>query len=120
MKLRNLILAASVLGLLTPAAILAADTAEATPTAAAPSEKSADSNTAPKEDAKEADKPAPKAKPKSSALCAPSTGSILRPSAKNGCTASTQPMRTFTQEDIERTGETSVAQALRKLDPRFQ
>ena len=118
MKLRNLILAVGLVGLLAPAAVLAADT-EATPATAAPAEKSADNTAAPKEDTKEAEKPAPKAKPKSSALCARSTGSILRPSAKNGCTASTLPMRSFTQDELQSTGEIDIATALRKLDPSF-
>jgi hypothetical protein len=121
MKLRNMILAIGVVGLLAPASLLAEDAAATpattTPATAAPAEKSADNTAAPKEEAKEAEKPAAKAKPKSSALCARSTGSILRPSPKSGCTASTQPMRTFTQDDIARTGEMNVASALRKLDP---
>lgn len=59
-------------------------------------------------------------KPKAT-QCEKVTGSIIRPSEKKECkSASSQPMRTYTKEDIDRTGEISVAQALRKLDPRFQ
>jgi hypothetical protein len=119
MKLRNLMLAIGVAGLLAPVSLMAADP-ETTPAAtAAPTEKSVDNTAVPSEGAKETDKAAPKAKSKSSSLCAPSTGSILRQSAKNGCRASTLPMRSFNQDDLQRTGEIDIAQALRKLDPRF-
>jgi hypothetical protein len=107
MKLRNLIIGVGVLGLLGPASLLAADTASDTPavataTAAAPT--------------KVADATKPKA-----TQCDKVTGSVIRPSKRSDCKSTgALPMRTYTQEDIERTGEISVAQALRKLDPRFQ
>lgn len=103
MKPRNLLVVAAFLGLLAPASLLAADAA---------SDPAAVSNTA-AAPAKVADAHKPKA-----ANCDRVTGSIIRPSAKRECkSASSQPMRTYTQEDIQRTGEMDVANALRKLDP---
>ena len=105
MRLRNLIIGVGVLGLLAPASLLAAD---------------APSDTAVTATVDTAVKAADATKPKAT-QCEKVTGSVIRPSEKKECkSASSQPMRTYTKEDIERTGEISVAQALRKLDPRFQ
>ena len=93
MKLRNLMLTLGVAGLLAPAALLAADT------------------TAPA---------APKEKTKASAPCERISGSIIRPTMKNGCKPTAQPFRTYTAEDLERTGETDLNQALRKVDTIFR
>ncbi len=111
-----------VAGLLAPASLMAADAAapppatDAATTAVAPATAEAPAAAAPKEGVKEAEKADQKAKPKSTTYCSPATGSLLRKPAKNGCTASAQPLRTYSQDDLQRTGEIKISQALRKLD----
>ena len=52
--------------------------------------------------------------------CRPATDTRIRRTKVAGCeNKSAQPTRTYTKEDLERTGETDTLQALRKLDPRF-
>jgi hypothetical protein len=92
MKLRNLIFMLGVAGLLASAQLLAADTTPA----------------------------ADPAKPKATGPCDRVTGSNITPSRKDGCKSSVQPNRTYTKDDIDRTGETDLAQALRKMDPSFR
>jgi hypothetical protein len=46
------------------------------------------------------------------------SGTHVRQKAPN-C-ASTAPMRSYGQQDLERTGETDLGQALKKLDPIFR
>lgn len=48
--------------------------------------------------------------------CIRHTGTRLKVRDKNGCIA-TAPGRSYSRDDIERTGETDVADALRRLDP---
>lgn len=60
---------------------------------------------------------APKAKPIEK-LCPPPTASRVRRKADE-CPKGAQQMSTYTQEDLQRTGEINNAEALRKLDPRF-
>jgi hypothetical protein len=96
MKLRHLIHTLGVAALLAPATLLAAE--PATDTTAATAKKS-----------------------KAYLGCERVTGTSIIPSQKNGCKSSSSlPMRAYTQEEIQRTGETDLNQALRKLDPRFQ
>lgn len=53
--------------------------------------------------------------------CEQITGSrIVRPQNRTSCGESKQPMKTFSQEEIQATGETDLANALRRLDPAFQ
>jgi hypothetical protein len=52
------------------------------------------------------------------AKCAAVTGSHIRPKVENGCEAR-KPNRSYTLEDIQRTGEIDLNQALRRLDPMF-
>jgi hypothetical protein len=52
------------------------------------------------------------------ATCALISGSHIRPRLENGCEAP-KPFRSYTQEDLQRTGETDLNEALRKLDPIF-
>jgi cbb3-type cytochrome oxidase cytochrome c subunit len=59
------------------------------------------------------------AKPKHPASCENVSGTRILPSPKNACHAAIQPMRTYTKEDLDRTGEFSMAEALRKIDPIF-
>ncbi len=59
------------------------------------------------------------AKPVKVKECVPVSGTRIRPSPATGCRSSVQPMRTYTQEDIQRTGQIDLNQALRMLDPIF-
>ncbi|MEO8306604.1 MAG: hypothetical protein ABI616_01020 [Pseudomonadota bacterium] len=99
MKLRMLILSVGIAGLLGPATILAADTE---PTKPAPTDQAS-------------------AKPKTKTYvgCDRVTGTAIRPSTKNDCKSSVQPYRVYTQDELQRTGESNIADALRKLDPIF-
>jgi hypothetical protein len=56
------------------------------------------------------------AKPKA---CEYISGSRMRPSLAEGCRTASGPLRVFSQEDLQRTGEIDMNQALRKLDPIF-
>ena len=65
---------------------------------------------------------APSAKPKAAASgiaanCEIQTGTRIR--HKTGDCNHTFPLRTYTQADLQSTGETNLAQALRQLDPIF-
>jgi hypothetical protein len=93
MKLRPLVLCFSVAALISPLAALAADAT--TPPAASAKAK----------------------KP----TCETSTASRIQASPAQNCRQnSSSPTRTYTQEDLQRTGEINTVEALRKLDPRFQ
>jgi hypothetical protein len=46
--------------------------------------------------------------------------SRIRRSKADDCAKETQPTRTFTQRDLENTGQFDTAEALRRLDPRLQ
>jgi hypothetical protein len=59
------------------------------------------------------------AKPAKAKVCENISGSRIRPSLAEGCRSASGPLRTFTQEDLQRTGEIDLNQALRKLDPIF-
>jgi curli biogenesis system outer membrane secretion channel CsgG len=61
---------------------------------------------------------APKAKPVEK-LCDPPTSSRVRKSKTEECPKGAKQMSTYTQEDLQSTGETDTVEALRKLDPRF-
>lgn len=52
--------------------------------------------------------------------CEAISGSRIRPSAANNCQSAHGPLRTFTNEDLQRTGEIDINQALRKLDTIFR
>jgi hypothetical protein len=55
------------------------------------------------------------------AKCTQAPGSHIRLAKPEECAkAARGPYRSYSKEDIERTGETDVGEALRKLDPRFQ
>jgi hypothetical protein len=58
-------------------------------------------------------------KPPKPATCALNPGSHIRPRIENGCEAP-KPFRSYTQEDLQRTGEIDLNEALRKLDPIFR
>ncbi len=99
MKYRNALLAATMAALLSPLAI----------------------------SAEEATKKAAEEKPQKveSVECETVTGSRIKAAKptkdKSGkCTTSSSPMRTYTKDDIEMTGETDLNEALRKLDPSFR
>jgi hypothetical protein len=47
----------------------------------------------------------------------PQTGTLIRPGSDGRCPSNGSHVKVFTNEDIERTGEINVSQALRKLDP---
>ncbi len=59
------------------------------------------------------------AKPARPKACEYISGSRMRPSVADGCRTASGPLRVFTQEDLQRTGEIDMNQALRKLDPIF-
>jgi hypothetical protein len=105
MRLRNLLLSLAVAGLLAPATLLAADGDSPKPTA--------DKPTTDKAEAK------PDAKPKAAVTCEHVTGTRIQPSPKNGCKSPVTPYRTFSQEELQRTGEIDQGEALKKLDPIF-
>jgi hypothetical protein len=71
-------------------------------------------------------KAAPEAKPKTAVAeqCQQLTGSRIRPSKTdspktNTCKQSSNALRSYSSEDLQSTGETNLAEALRKLDPTF-
>lgn len=47
------------------------------------------------------------------------TATRIRKDKAADCEKTAAPTRTYTQEEIQQTGETDIGQALRKLDPRF-
>jgi hypothetical protein len=51
--------------------------------------------------------------------CDQVSGTRIRPGSDRDCETSFGPNRKFTKEDIERTGQIDLAQALRMLDPIF-
>jgi hypothetical protein len=51
--------------------------------------------------------------------CAAVTGTRIRPKLKDNCESAARPNRTFTQEDLQRTGQIDINEALRRLDPSF-
>jgi hypothetical protein len=60
------------------------------------------------------------AKPKSLVKqCAAVTGTHIRPRVENECKASNGPQRSYSKDEIERTGQIDMAEALRRLDPSF-
>lgn len=52
--------------------------------------------------------------------CEAISGSRIRPSTANDCKSAHGPMRTYTNEDLQRTGEIDINEALRKLDTIFR
>jgi hypothetical protein len=52
--------------------------------------------------------------------CAAVSGSHIRPRKENDCKTNVGPMRSYSQEDLQRTGQIDVADALRRLDPIFR
>ncbi len=93
MTTRTGMLAAGLAALLAPLAVLA--------------------NDAPKAAAPEAGK---KAEP---VRCETLTGSRIRPRKETGCQAN-RPLRTFTKEQLDLTGNIDIIEALRDLDPVFR
>jgi hypothetical protein len=59
------------------------------------------------------------AKPARPKACEYISGSRMRPNLAEGCRTASGPLRVFSQEDLQRTGEIDMNQALRKLDPIF-
>lgn len=59
-------------------------------------------------------------RPAKSRTCADVSGTRIRPNPAQGCRSAFGPLRAYTQEDLQRTGETDLNQALRKLDPIFR
>lgn len=58
---------------------------------------------------------------KEEAKCTQVPGSHIRLAKPEDCSkAARGPYRSYSKEDLESTGETDVAEALRKLDPRFR
>lgn len=104
MKTRDLLVIAAL------TAPLAAFGGEAPMTTAFPAKPAAEGASA------TADTPVATKKPKA---CEPVSGSHIRPSTARNCETLAQPMRSYSAEDIQRTGEMNLAQALRKLDPIF-
>lgn len=49
--------------------------------------------------------------------CLRSTGTRIRSRDENGCLRVFSPSRVYSRSDIERTGETEIAEALQRLDP---
>ena len=99
MKLRNQILACGISALLAPVALLAADT-ETKPATEATAEATA--------------------KPKHAMRCDSVSGTRIQPSPKDNCKSSITPYRSYSKDDIDRTGKTNLAEALRDIDPIFQ
>ena len=95
MKLRNLILACGISALLVPVTLLAAD----------PETKATTEATA---------------KPKHAMRCDNVSGTRIQPSPKDNCKSPITPYRSYSKEDIDRTGKTNLAEALREIDPIFQ
>jgi hypothetical protein len=102
MKFRSTLLTVLAAGLLMPAAVLAEETA-----------KPAKEATAEKAEAKKAE-----VKKADSAKCAEVTGSRIKPTKTGDCqTVSNRPIRTYTSEELQNTGEMDLASALKSLDP---
>jgi hypothetical protein len=101
MKFRSGLLTALALALFAPVAVMAADTATPATEAA-------------KEPAKE--KAAPK---KADAnTCGQVTGTRIKSPKQADCVkVSNRPIRSYSAEDLQNTGETDLAAALRQLDP---
>lgn len=59
-------------------------------------------------------------RPARAKACEQSSGSRIRSTPATGCRTSAGLLRTYTQEDIQRTGETDINEALRKIDPIFR
>jgi hypothetical protein len=47
----------------------------------------------------------------------PQTGTHIRPGADGRCLAGASRVKVYTREELERTGEINLSEALRKLDP---
>ena len=60
-----------------------------------------------------------KAQKKAEKPCTTSTASRIRRDKADTCGKESQPTRTYSREEIESTGQTDTAEALRRLDPRF-
>ncbi len=59
-------------------------------------------------------------KAKEQPRCEAPTGSRIRPSEKTGCDKKPDPFLTsYSQDDLLKTGQIDINQALRRLDPRF-
>lgn len=56
---------------------------------------------------------------KTSPDCEDTTSSRIRRDKAGSCAKSASPTRSYSREDIERTGQMDVGDALRRLDPRF-
>jgi hypothetical protein len=68
--------------------------------------------------AEDAAAPAADAKPTKEAKCTVAPGSHIRLAKPQDCArAAHGPYRSYSKEELDTTGETSVADALRKLDP---
>ena len=52
--------------------------------------------------------------------CAMVTGSMIRPRPEKNCESSPSPLRSFTADELQATGENDTAAALRKLYPGFR
>lgn len=109
MKTANSLTAALAVALLLPLGTALA----AEPAATAPAAEQAAPTAA--EDGKDSPKKAHRAK----ATDHRCTASRIRKDKAVDCEKTAAPTRTYTQEDIQQTGETDIGQALRKLDPRF-
>ena len=94
MRLRNLILACGISALLVPVTLLAAD----------PETKATTETTL---------------KPKHGVRCESVSGTRIQPSPKVDCKSSITPYRSYSKDELDRTGETNLAAALRELDPIF-
>jgi hypothetical protein len=94
MNIRTGILAVCAAVLLAPAAALAADTATKTTSDAKPKKVTTEA-------------------------CQGSTGSRIKPAKPADCKASKYALRTYSSDELQRTGEIDLTEALRKLDPAF-
>jgi hypothetical protein len=52
--------------------------------------------------------------------CDSVSGTRIQPSPKDNCKSSITPYRSYSKDDIDRTGKTNLAEALRDIDPIFQ
>ncbi|QQP96100.1 hypothetical protein [Lysobacter enzymogenes] len=98
--------------MLTTAFFAAAASAQTAPTGA----RSADEPAA-QVDAPAAAQADPAAAQRNDPRCLTQTGSRVQARGKNACAGYG---RSYDRKDLERTGETDVGQALRKLDPRLR
>jgi len=98
---------------------LGAFAAEATPPKAEPAAEARQDPPDAKADANASRAARRKAQRQADAAC-DTTASRIRRNRAGECVPSSQPTRSYSKDDIDNTGQTDIAEALRRLDPRFQ